>query len=110
MSAVTRPADSWRALYDTARRGRFVREGLPTPADYFEREGVKLRGRGVWRSALCPFHGDTSPSLRVHVETGAFRCMSCGAHGGDVLAFHRRRHGMTFIEAARTLGAWEAGR
>jgi hypothetical protein len=36
--------------------------------------------------------------------------MACGAAGGDVLAFHRRRHGMTFIEAARALGAWEAGR
>jgi len=33
--------------------------------------------------------------------------MACGAHGGDVLAFHRQLHGMSFVQAARDLGAWE---
>ncbi len=85
---------------------RFERELLPEPCGYFEREGVQLIGRGHWRSALCPFHDDTSPSLRVNVETGAFRCMACGAKGGDVLAYHRARHGLSFSQAARDLGAW----
>ena len=35
--------------------------------------------------------------------------MTCGAKGGDVLAFHMQRHGLRFIEAARALGAWEGG-
>jgi hypothetical protein len=107
---TTRPADAWGSLYGTTRRGRFVRERLPEPLAYYAEAAVVLRGRGAWRDALCPFHQDSRPSLRVNVETGAFRCMACGAAGGDVLAFHRRRHGMTFIEAARALGAWEAGR
>lgn len=93
-----------------AAAGRFVRARLPDPLPYYAAQGVELRGRGAWRDALCPFHADTSPSLRVHAESGAFRCMSCSAAGGDVLAFHQRRHGLGFVEAARALGAWEDGR
>lgn len=85
---------------------RFERELVPEPLDYFEREGVRLTGHGRWRSALCPFHDDRHPSLRVNVETGAFRCMACGAKGGDVLAYHRARYGLSFMQAVRDLGAW----
>lgn len=87
---------------------RFQRDRLPTPTSYYAAEGLKFVDRGAWRSAICPFHNDTKPSLRVRVETGAFRCMACGAHGGDVLDFHRLRYGMTFVEAAVDLGAWGA--
>lgn len=87
---------------------RFERKRLPDPLGYFQSAGLQLIGRGRWRSALCPFHDDHSPSLRVNAETGAFRCMACGAHGGDVLAFHRARYGLSFAQAARDLGAWRA--
>ena len=83
----------------------FERSALPDPAAYFGREGLRFIGRGRWRSAVCPFHDDTRPSLRVNVDTGAFKCMACGAKGGDVLAFHRQRHGLSFAQAARDLGA-----
>jgi len=89
------------------RRFAFDRRLLPTPAAYYADEGVKLFGLGTWRDAICPFHQDTSPSLRVRIETGAFRCMACGARGGDVLAFHMQRHDLRFIDAAKSLGAWE---
>jgi DNA primase len=85
---------------------QFARESLPTPAAYFARERVELVGRGQWRSAVCPFHEDKRPSLRVNIETGGYRCMACGAKGGDVLAFHRARHGLSFVQAARDLGVW----
>jgi len=88
----------------------FDRTQLPAPVSYFTREGLPLAGRGRWRSALCPFHDDHSPSLRVNVDTGAFRCMACGAKGGDVLAYHQQRHGLSFKQAARDLGAWEPAR
>lgn len=84
---------------------RFERALLPAPLGYFGASGLRLSGRGRWRSALCPFHADHNPSLRVNAESGAFRCMACAARGGDVLAFHRARHGLSFVQAARDLGA-----
>lgn len=86
----------------------FKRDRLPNPADYFEGQGLKVIGGGEWKSAICPFHKDTHPSLRLRLDTGSFRCMVCGAHGGDVLAFHMQRHGLRFVDAARELGAWES--
>jgi hypothetical protein len=74
-----------RTATTARRRFAFRRDLLPSPADYYREEGIKLTGGGVWKSARCPFHDDTRPSLRVHLDTGAFRCMTCGAHGGDVL-------------------------
>jgi len=87
-----------RSLFDKSR--------LPSPPAYFDSIGLKLTGKGAWRSALCPFHDDTHASLRVQYALGAFRCMACNAHGGDVLAFERLRTGKNFIDAARDLGAW----
>jgi hypothetical protein len=88
------------------RVGRFRHELLPVPIAYYQKEGLKLVGRGEWRSALCPFHKDRSPSLRIHIATGAFRCMACGEKGGDVLAFHRLLYSLGFVAAAKDLGAW----
>ena len=85
----------------------FSRARLPEAQDYFAREGIALKGRGPWRDALCPFHNDSRPSLRIHLASGGWRCMACGAHGPDVLAFHQRRHRLGFVDAARALGVWE---
>lgn len=87
-------------------RGNFSRKDLPSSIQYYETHGIKLKGSGAWRDAICPFHKDTKPSLRINVEKGAYRCMACGAHGGDVLAFHMHRHGLNFVEACKQLGAW----
>jgi DNA primase len=87
-------------------RGKFVRKQLPSPITYYESQNIKLKGQGAWRDAICPFHKDTKPSLRINVEKGAYRCMACGAHGGDVLAFHQHKHGLNFVEACKQLGAW----
>ena len=87
--------------------GPFQRDWLPDPEEYYDEQGIELRGNGEWRSALCPFHDDNRPSLRVHVENGAFRCMACGEHGGGVLDFHMQFHKMDFKRAAKDLGAWD---
>ena len=54
-------------------RGRFAfkRDRLPNPAEYYREQGLKLIGGGEWKSAVCPFHDDTRPSLRVRLDTGA---------------------------------------
>jgi DNA primase len=97
--------------YAIPTRGCFAfrRDLLPAPSDYYAAQGLKLIGRGAWRDAVCPFHEDTRPSLRVRIDTGAFRCMVCGAHGRDVLAFHMRRFDLRFVEAVKALGAWGGG-
>ena len=89
---------------------KFNRARLPLPADYYSQNLLSLKKPNAdgWAFALCPLHGDTAPSLRVNVFTGAFKCMACGAHGGDVLAFHMAAHGLDFVSAAKALGAWEA--
>ncbi len=86
----------------------FKRSALQSPANYFKAQGLRLTGGGEWKNAICPFHEDTRPSLRIRIDSGSFKCMACGAHGGDVLAFHMRRHGLSFKQAAKDLGAWEA--
>lgn len=85
----------------------FRRDQLPSPGEYYRKQGLKLTGGGEWKSAICPFHQDTKPSLRLRLDSGGFRCMVCGTHGGDVLAFHMQRYRLRFAEAARALGAWE---
>lgn len=88
-------------------RVRFAREKLPSPMGFYAvRHALKLRGSGTWRSALCPFHGDTRPSLRVNIESGAFWCPACGAKG-DLLRFHMAMLGLDFRAAIEDLGAVE---
>lgn len=85
----------------------FNRNLLPSPGEYYRNQGLKLTGGGEWKSAICPFHEDKNPSLRLRLDSGGFRCMVCGVHGGDVLAFHMQLHKLNFINAARALGTLE---
>lgn len=83
-----------------------LRDRLPDPVAYYEAQGLPLQRGGKWRSTRCDFH-DGSDSMRIKVETGAFRCMNCEARGGDVLAYQMAIHGQDFVAAAKALGAWQ---
>lgn len=85
----------------------FDRNLLPDPTTYFEELGHKLRGpsRAKWKTTNCRFHGG-SDSMRVNTVSGAWVCMSCGAKGGDVLAYEMQGAGLDFIQAAKVIGAW----
>ena len=85
-------------------RARFDRGLLPDPLGFYEGQGLALVGSGPWRTTRCCFHGG-SDSMRVNVKTGAFRCMNCGASGGDVVVYAMKANGWDFMEAARKLGA-----
>lgn len=91
----------------------YDRTRLPDPVSYYESHGLILKGprSAKWKTMRCEFHGG-SDSMRVNTQSGAFVCMAgCGAHGGDVLAYHMAQHGIEFVEAAKALGAWvEDGR
>jgi DNA primase len=86
--------------------GHLDRARLPKTAEFYERELDSLKGAGTWRDALCPFHGDKHPSMRVNVQTGAYKCFACGEGGSDLIAYLRRRDGLSFPDACRRLGAW----
>jgi hypothetical protein len=85
--------------------GKFIRDRLPDPVSYFEAEGLKLQGKGKWRTTECKSHGG-SDSMRINLASGGWVCMSCGVHGGDVLSYHMHVYGVDFIAAAEALGAW----
>jgi CHC2 zinc finger len=105
----SRTTDTYRVFtkHESYETGGFRRDLLPDPVSYYTGQGLKLTGKGAWRSCCCPFHEEKHPSFAVRVENGAFRCQACGVKGGDVLAYHRQRYGMQFKAAAQELGAWE---
>jgi DNA primase len=83
----------------------FDRDRLPEPIGYFEGQDLKLTKRGKWGTTECRFHGGRD-SMRINKATGAWVCMSCGAKGGDVLAYEMAANGTDFVTAAKALGAW----
>jgi phage/plasmid primase-like uncharacterized protein len=64
-------------------------------------ETLTLRREGRYLVALCPFHGEKTPSFCVYPDH--YHCFGCGAHG-DVFTWLMQAHGMTFPEAVRHLG------
>lgn len=67
------------------------------------RQAAEHYGLTVSRSgmALCPFHGDKNPSLKVDRR---FHCFGCQADG-DVIDFAARLFHLRPVEAARKLAA-----
>lgn len=84
------------------------RGSLPTPLQYLGERGLhKGKQRGQWVAISCPVHkqgAEDHPSMRVSVADGHFRCMACGAKGGDIVALHRLITGLGFVDAVRDLG------
>lgn len=60
--------------------------------------GLKVNASGM---ALCPFHDEHSPSLKL---SRGFHCFGCGAQG-DVITFVSRLFGFPPGEAAQKLSA-----
>lgn len=48
--------------------------------------GNNLVRKGKIYLAICPFHHDTHPSMRVDPERNTYKCFACGA-GGDSIKF-----------------------
>ncbi len=63
---------------------------------------VKLITAGRTLKGLCPFHGDTDPSLVVNRARGTWHCFGCN-EGGNVFTFVMRDEGLSFPEAVREL-------
>ncbi len=83
-----------------------IKQNLPDPTEYYKAQGMNLIGANEWKSALCPFHGDKKPSLRINTSSGGFICMSCNEKGGDIISFHMKKFSLSFKEACIALGVW----
>lgn len=65
-------------------------------------EHVDLKKAGRNYKALCPFHGEKTPSFMVSPELQIFKCFGCG-ESGDVISFLQKYEGMDFYEALKFL-------
>lgn len=92
--------------------GALSRTAVPSAMEYIQQQGLRLAPqelrashRGGWITTECRIHGG-SDSLRWNLKTGGWICMACEEHGGDALEYHRKAFGLSFVQAARDLGAW----
>ncbi len=63
-------------------------------------EYVDLEKKGKNHVGLCPFHGDTNPSMSVSEEKKIFKCFSCGA-GGNAIKFVQDFEKIPFVQATK---------
>jgi DNA primase len=68
----------------------------------FIREYIPVKAVGANFQALCPFHGEKTPSLVISPEKQIWHCFGCGK-GGDVFSFLMEMEGLGFTEAVRQL-------
>ena len=68
----------------------------------FLRSYLTLTPAGKNFKALCPFHGEKTPSFMISPERQIWHCFGCGL-GGDVISFVMRYENLEFPEALRFL-------
>ena len=71
-------------------------KGLVTAREAAEHYGLSVSSRGM---ALCPFHDDHNPSMKLDER---FHCFGCG-EDGDVIDFTAKYFNLTLREAATSL-------
>jgi len=65
---------------------------------------ISLNKKGSNLEALCPFHPDTKPSLKVNDSKGMYKCFVCGA-GGDAITFVMNFKRLEFVEALKEISS-----
>lgn len=84
--------------------GRYFAGRLKLPAG----TALVAQADGHAQKVHCPFHHDKTPSLSLHLGTGAWKCFGCDANGGSVIDFEMR-HGQLDFDHARAVLAAEFG-
>jgi len=65
---------------------------------------LPLRKAGRDFQALCPFHGEKTPSFTISREKQFYHCFGCGAHG-SAIGFLMNYRNLEFVEAVEELAA-----
>ena len=67
-------------------------------------EHIALKKAGRNFKALCPFHGEKTPSFVVSAERQIWHCFGCNS-GGDIFTFLEEYEHLTFAEGLREMAA-----
>ncbi|MEN8883683.1 MAG: DNA primase [Flavobacteriaceae bacterium] len=59
---------------------------------------LELKKAGANYKALCPFHGEKTPSLSVNPVKGIYKCFGCGK-GGNAISFIKEYEKVDFKES-----------
>lgn len=70
-----------------------------TLSEICEKYGIELDRNGF---AVCPFHTEKTPSLKVYKNDKGFYCFGCGK-GGDIIAFVQGYFGLDYKGAVSKL-------
>ena len=81
-----------------------VKEQVRQATDIVDLVGrsIALRRQGRIYVGLCPWHGDTRPSLQVNPDRQTWKCWVCDV-GGDVFSFTMKQESCDFREALQML-------
>jgi len=63
---------------------------------------IPLTKKGSNLEALCPFHSDSHPSLKVNDTKGMYKCFVCD-EGGDAITFVKEYKKVDFIESLKII-------
>ena len=81
-------------------------DDLVARADIVEVLGsrIELKKAGREYKALCPFHGEKTPSFTVSPDKGFYHCFGCGMHG-TALGFLMEHDHLSFVDAVEELAS-----
>ena len=79
-------------------------ENLKTSTDIIDivSNYIEVRKAGANFKALCPFHGEKTPSFVLSPTKQIYHCFSCGV-GGDVIKFVQEYEKLSFVESVEKI-------
>lgn len=103
-----RPKLKFKKINSKREKRKFDPAQLPCPLMYYTNQfpEIKLNPNKAWCNVTCCFHEDENPSLDINLTEGQFNCWSCHEKGRDIVAFHQKRYGLSFVDAVTELGGW----
>lgn len=60
--------------------------------------------KGANYEGICPFHGDSHPSLKINDSKGIYKCFACGA-AGDSIKFVQDKLSLDFVDAIKDIAS-----
>jgi DNA primase len=75
-----------------------------TPISHIVSFYHSISRKGQNFEAICPFHSDTKPSLKINDDKKIYKCFACGA-GGDAIRFVMDYQSIEFIDAVKEISS-----